>query len=192
MARPKEFDRREALAKAIAVFTSYGYEGTSTGILLKGMGIGRQSMYDTFGDKRRIYLEALRHYSSDSTAEIIGVMHSQPSALKGLEAALLAFASRPATLPQDGCLGVSASTEFGRSDPEICAITDAAGATMSAAFERIIRKGQAEGDFAGDLDPRIAAQFLSSTLLGLKVSARAGATPATLHGIARLALKSLR
>jgi TetR/AcrR family transcriptional regulator, transcriptional repressor for nem operon len=165
---------------------------TSTEILLKGMGICRQSMYDTFGDKHRIYLEALRRYSSDSTAEIIGVMLSQPSALKGLEAALLAFASRPATLPKDGCLGVSASTEFGRSDPEICAITDAAGATMSAAFERIIRKGQAEGDFAGDLDPRIAAQFLSSTLLGLKVSARAGATPATLQGIARLALKSLR
>ena len=74
----------------------------------------------------------------------------------------------------------------------ICAITDAAGATMGAAFERIVRKGQAEGDFAGDLDPRIAAQFLLSTLLGLKVSARAGATSATLQGIARLALKSLR
>jgi TetR/AcrR family transcriptional regulator, transcriptional repressor for nem operon len=119
-------------------------------------------------------------------------MHSQSSALKGLEAALPAFASRPATLPQDGCLGVSASIEFGRSDPEICTITDAAGATMSAAFERVVRKCQADGDFADDLDPRIAAQFLSSTLLGLKVSARAGATPVTLHGIARLALKSLR
>lgn len=139
-----------------------------------------------------IYLDALRRYSSDSTAEIIGVMHSHASAFKGLEAALLAFASRPATRPQDGCLGVSASTEFGRSDPAICAITDAAGATMGAAFERVIRKGQAEGDFAGDLDPRIAAQFLLSTLLGLKVSARAGATSATLQGIARLALKSLR
>jgi TetR/AcrR family transcriptional regulator, transcriptional repressor for nem operon len=115
-------------------------------------------------------------------------MHGQASALKGLEAALLTFASRP----QDGCLGVSASTEFGRSDPAICAITDAAGATLGAAFERIIRKGQAEGDFAGDLDPRIAAQFLLSTLLGLKVSARAGATSATLQGIARLAVKSLR
>jgi hypothetical protein len=84
---------------------------------------------------------------------------------------------------------VSASTEFGRTDPAICAITDA---TMGAAFERIIREGQAEGEFAGDLDPRVAAQFLLSTLLGLKVSARAGATSATLQGIARLALKSLR
>ena len=192
MARPKEFDREEALAKAIAVFTAYGYEGASTETLLTGMRISRQSMYDTFGDKRRLYLDALRRYSSDSTAEIIGVMHSQASAFKGLEAALLAFASRPATRPQDGCLGVSASTEFGRSDPAICAITDAAGATLGAAFERVIRKGQAEGDFAGDLDPRIAAQFLLSTLLGLKVSARAGATSATLQGIARLALKSLR
>ena len=63
MARPKEFDRDEALAKAITVFTSYGYEGTYTEILLKGMGIGRRSMLSTFGDKRRLYLEALGRYS---------------------------------------------------------------------------------------------------------------------------------
>jgi len=48
---------------------------------------------------------------------------------------------------------VSASTEFGRSDPEICAITDAAGATMTAAFERIIRKGQNAGEFAKESNP---------------------------------------
>jgi TetR/AcrR family transcriptional repressor of nem operon len=158
MARPKEFDREEALAKAIAVFTAYGYEGASTETLLTGMRISRQSMYDTFGDKRRLYLDALRRYSSDSTAEIIGVMHSQASAFKGLEAALLAFASRPATRPQDGCLGVSASTEFGRSDPAICAITDAAGTTMGAAFERIVRKGQAESPVP-IIDPARAEGF---------------------------------
>jgi len=72
VARPREFDRDEALAKAIKVFASHGFEGASTETLLNGMGISRQSMYDTFGDKRRLYLEALQRYSSESTAEIIG------------------------------------------------------------------------------------------------------------------------
>lgn len=191
MARPKEFDRDEALGKAIKVFASHGYEGASTETLLKGMGISRQSMYDTFGDKRRLYLEALQRYSSDSTAEIIGTMHAHPSARKGLKAALLSFASRPSARPEDGCLGVSATTEFGRSDREIAAITDAAGATMAAAFERIVRRGQEAGELASDLDPRTAAQFLSSSLAGLKVAARSGATAETLRGIVGMALRSL-
>jgi TetR/AcrR family transcriptional regulator, transcriptional repressor for nem operon len=189
VARPREFDRDEALAKAIKVFASHGFEGASTEMLLNGMGISRQSMYDTFGDKRRLYLEALQRYSSDSTAEIIGTMHSRASALEGIETALLAFAARPAS---ETCLGVSATTEFGRTDRSVCAITDASGATLMASFERVIRKGQAAGELAPDLDPKSGARFLVSMLLGLKVSARSGATLDALRGIARIALRSLR
>jgi AcrR family transcriptional regulator len=52
MARHKEFDRDLALGAAINVFSEHGYEGTSTDQLLTAMKISRQSMYDTFGDKR--------------------------------------------------------------------------------------------------------------------------------------------
>jgi AcrR family transcriptional regulator len=73
MARPREFDRDEAVRLAIDVFREKGFEGTSTDDLLCAMGIGRQSMYDTFGDKRGLYIEALRRYNAESVAEI---MHS--------------------------------------------------------------------------------------------------------------------
>jgi TetR/AcrR family transcriptional repressor of nem operon len=192
MARPKEFDRDHVLGKAIEVFASHGYEGASTDELLTRMDISRQSMYDTFGDKRRLYLEALQRDSSESTAEIIASMNAESSALDGLEAALLAFAMRPSIRPEDGCLGVCAVTEFGRTDREINAITDASGATLSAAFERVIRKGQKAGEFAPELEPRAVAGFLATTLLGLKVSARGGAKPAALRDVVRLALRSLQ
>ena len=65
MPRPKEFDRESALKGAVQVFCEGGFEGTSTEDLLRGMGISRQSMYDTFGDKRALYLEALRHYVTE-------------------------------------------------------------------------------------------------------------------------------
>lgn len=192
MARPREFDRDVVLGEAIKVFTSHGFEGASTDALLKRMGICRQSLYDTFGDKRRLYLEALQRYSSSSTAEIIGVMHSRASPLKGLEAALLSFASRPAIAPENGCLGIGAVSEFGRLDRDVNAITDAAAATMLSAFENVIRKGKAAGEFAADLGEREAAQFISATLAGIKVSARAGAAPEALHNIVRIALRSLK
>ena len=85
MARPKEFERGTALESAIAIFCDRGYEGTSTEALLGEMGISRQSLYDTFGDKRRLYLEALQRYVEDRVA--------------GQIAALNAWATRP-TIPR--------------------------------------------------------------------------------------------
>ena len=62
MARHKEFDRDETLQKAMEVFWSRGYEAASIEDLVKHMGINRQSLYDTFGDKHRLYLLALDRY----------------------------------------------------------------------------------------------------------------------------------
>ncbi len=55
MARPKEFDSDKALNTAIGVFSEHGFEGTSAGMLTDAMKIGRQSLYDTFGDKWQLY-----------------------------------------------------------------------------------------------------------------------------------------
>src|SRR5213075_2124987 len=62
MARHKEFDRDEALQKAMEVFWSRGYEAASIQELVEHMGINRQSLYDTFGDKHALYLKALDRY----------------------------------------------------------------------------------------------------------------------------------
>src|ERR1700712_4389431 len=119
MARPKEFEREAVLKKAIKLFADHGYEGTSTEALLRGMGISRQSLYDTFGDKRRLYLAALQYYNAESVADILGNLNTAASPLQGIEAALLAFATETRHGAPLGCLGVSAVCEFGRSDPEV-------------------------------------------------------------------------
>src|SRR5256714_13307197 len=62
MARHKEFDQDEALHKAMEVFWSRGYEAASINDLVRHMGINRQSLYDTFGDKHSLYLQALDRY----------------------------------------------------------------------------------------------------------------------------------
>ena len=54
------------------VFWEHGYEATSTDDLLRAMGIGRQSMYDAFGDKHRLYLEALQLYETETGSELFG------------------------------------------------------------------------------------------------------------------------
>jgi AcrR family transcriptional regulator len=191
MARPREFDREEVLAEAIKVFADHGFGGTSTDALLKAMGISRQSMYDTFGDKRRLYLEALQRYSAGSVSEIIRSLNTGASPLKGLEAALVAFASRPKAEAALGCMGVSSTCEFGRSDPEVAVANDVSGRTLQAALERVIAEGKASGEVGSNVDVRTAAQFIGVTLSGMKVAARGGVSAGTLRDIARMAIRSL-
>lgn len=192
MARHKEFDRDTALKAAITVFTEHGYEGTSTDALLSAMKISRQSMYDTFGDKRSLYLAALDRYNSDSVSALVADLQRDATPLKALEETLIAFASRPETEAGRGCLGVSAVCEFGRTDSEVSALTDKASRRLSSAIRTILEKSQGRGEVGTDVDPTEAVQFLGSTLSGMKVSARNGASPETLRGIARLAIRSLR
>jgi TetR/AcrR family transcriptional regulator, transcriptional repressor for nem operon len=192
MARHKEFDRDTALKAAITVFTEHGYEGTSTDALLSAMKISRQSMYDTFGDKRSLYLAALDRYNTDSVAELVADLRRDATPLKALEDTLIAFASRPETEAGRGCLGVSAVCEFGRTDKQVSALTDKASHLLSSAVQTILEDGKKRGDVASDVDTTDAVQFLGATLSGMKVSARNGASPEVLRSIARLAIRSLR
>lgn len=192
MARPKAFDRDEALAAAIGHFCDHGYEGASTASLLEAMGISRQSLYDTFGDKRRLYLEALQRYVAESVADQIRTLNGAPSPLKGVVAVLRAQAAKAEAEGRRGCMGVGAVCEFGRSDPEINLMTEAADRALGSALERRFAEARAAGEVGADLDPRAATEFVGATLAGIKLAARAGAPPRTLRNIAEMAIRSLR
>ena len=191
MARPMEFDRDEAIDRAIEVFADHGYEGSSTAELLARMGIGRQSLYGAFGDKRRLFLQALECYNAGSVAQMEAALASESSARAAIESALLAFAVGPNAAPETGCLGVGSVAEFGRADPEVNAINDASGRRFMTAFATRLRDGIAAGEFASDLDPEAAADFLLATRAGLKVAARDGAGLDRLRPIVRMAMRSL-
>jgi TetR/AcrR family transcriptional repressor of nem operon len=62
MARPKEFNPDDAIEKAMQVFWHKGYEATSMEDLLNAMDLNRGSLYDTFGDKRQLFLKVLDRY----------------------------------------------------------------------------------------------------------------------------------
>jgi len=192
MARHKEFEKDKALDAAIGVFAQHGYEGSSTDALLSAMKISRQSMYDTFGDKRSLYLQALKRYNTASIQQIIADMQDSDQPLDALEGALLAFASRPTSEASKGCLGVSAICEFGRTDTEVSLLTDSASTVLGKAIHALLLDSRTKGQLSAEIDPEAATQFLGATLSGMKVSARNGASTETLRAIAGLAIRGLR
>lgn len=191
MARQREFDRDETLNKALEVFWQKGYAATSTTDLLDAMGIGRQSLYDTFGDKRSLYLEALRRYNEASVNDLLRHLKGD-TPLAAIDNMLQAFASRPRRDNVKGCMGVNAISEFGTSDEEVNALRDASAKLLNQAVEAQLRGAAAAGEIAADTDIAQATAFVAATLSGMKISAKAGATIATLRAIASFAVQGLR
>src|SRR4051794_27689810 len=107
MARPKAFDSDEALDSAIAVFREHGYEGTSAQMLVDALEIGRQSLYDTFGDEWQLYQAAVRRYGLGKVQAHRRAMASGVRAIDGIRAMVERVVAE-AALP---CLGVGSIAE---------------------------------------------------------------------------------
>jgi AcrR family transcriptional regulator len=192
MARPREFDRDEALTAAMRLFWAHGYAATSTEDLVAAMGISRQSLYDTFGSKRRLYLEALAAYSAGSVANLVGAARRAPSPLSGLRALLEAVTEVPEAERRLGCMGINAICEFGEADAEVTAAASPSGAALDDALRDLIGAAKARGEVSATLDEAMAADFLRCTLAGLKVSAKGGAPAPALREMAAFALNALQ
>src|ERR1700745_4494466 len=88
--RPRNFDESEALRKATQIFWSKSYDGVAIDDLIAGMGVGRQSLYSTFGDKRTLFLRVLRAYAERKGALAAKALLS-PGTLRDSLAAFLRY-----------------------------------------------------------------------------------------------------
>ncbi|WP_426421189.1 TetR/AcrR family transcriptional regulator [Bradyrhizobium genosp. A] len=192
MARPRQFDHEAALNEAIKVFWAKGFAGTSTDDLRNAMGLGRQSLYNAFGDKRQLYLEALSAYHRRTITSHINHLNSSSSPLAGIRAMLLGVIAKDRTERELGCMGVAAASEFGTRDPELTELQGKAGAVLQARL--VERVGEALA--SGEIDPLVEAEegafFIQMTMNGLQLAARAGAPADMLRAMARFAIDRLQ
>jgi TetR/AcrR family transcriptional regulator, transcriptional repressor for nem operon len=191
MVRPREFDRGDALQRAMRVFWARGFAATSTDDLVQAMGIGRQSLYNAFGDKRRLYLEALEVYQQGTVGGHLQRLRAPASPLAGLRDLLLGLIAEDDGLRGLGCMGVGSVGEFGGSDPEVAALRAKAAAPLRARLVERIREGQAGGEIARDIDAEDAADFIGMTMTGLQLAARGGAGLEDLRRMAAFAIDRL-
>ena len=192
MARPREFDREEALERATGVFWARGYASTSTDDLLAAMGIGRQSLYNTFQDKRALYLEALEKYQRMTTAGHLQRLNGAASAIAGIRALLSGLISNKDEVRALGCMGVGAVCEFGSTDPEIAALRAKVSPALHSRLTQRLKEGQAAGEIDRSLDCATAASFIQLTMQGIQLAARGGIDARSLRAQARFAVDRLK
>ncbi|MFJ3681303.1 TetR/AcrR family transcriptional regulator [Pseudomonas sp. NPDC090208] len=174
------------------MFCEKGFAAASTDELMHAMGLSRQSMYNAFGDKRQLYVEALQQYQTNSISDLAWRLGKDATPLESLYNTLLSFASRVEREGTAGCMGVNAICEFGLSDIELNQLNQHAGQTLRKALEDTLSRCIEAHELPAGIDVAGACDFLLSTLSGMKVSAKGGMSTAQLSAIAEFAIRALK
>lgn len=188
----KRFDVEQTLSRAMQAFWARGYEATSMQDLVHATGVNRASLYATYGDKRDLFVAALRKYDGEvrnRTLEELGRTLPPGEAIAAVFDKFIDQTRQPAG--NWGCFLVNTALELAAHDPAIAALVNAAQDDIEAFFLAMIRKGQQSGEFRRDIDAERAANHALATLLGMLVMIRSRPDEGYLGAVRDGALKSL-
>jgi AcrR family transcriptional regulator len=186
MARPRSFDEKQVLNAVRDQFWDAGYAATSLEDLMRVSGLGKGSLYAAFGDKRQLFLRALRSYTDDSHARLREALTEAPRALDALRMLLEAPIDDPTDAgTRRGCLMANSTSELGGADPEVLAHAHRTYETSTALIADCVARAQREGDLSAEADPIALARALLAAQQGILFMSRTGLDTAALTATAR-------
>lgn len=168
----KQFDPEVALAKAMEVFWARGYEATSLSELLEHMGIGKKSLYDTFGNKRSLFLKALDYYAQTRVKSIRDQLLAPGSPLANLEQVLQNLQQRDPSCRSKGCMLGTNIADFDIEETEIAAILRHHLQRLEDAYCTVIDRAQKAGEISAAVNCRDVARLLVCATQGMALISR--------------------
>jgi AcrR family transcriptional regulator len=186
--RPREFDVDEALAAALRVFWSKGYEAASLTDLTEAMGITRPSLYAAFGNKEALFRKALDLYEREKLA-YIGEALKAPTSREVAERLLRgALAMQTSECEPKGCMRVLTSVSCNPEANSIRADLMARRQSSQRALCERMNRAKEEGDLPDGTDIDGLCAYLGAVLGGMSIQASSGAPKAQLEGLVETAL----
>src|SRR6201987_5005918 len=192
MARPREFDETAVLDAAIERFWQRGYEATAVRDLADEMNITGASLYNTFGDKRSLYVRALNRYLDQSFRERINRIEPSLPPREAIIAFLQEIVKRSLTDKQRrGCMLVNSAVESAPHDAEFFDIVAVFLDEVERFFFRCVSNGQKDGTITKAHSAEDLSKSLLGILLGIRVLARVRPERKLLEGLLRPAFALL-
>jgi TetR/AcrR family transcriptional regulator, transcriptional repressor for nem operon len=196
MARPREFDFNQALQAAMLLFWERGYEATSVDDLLRRMKINRASLYGAFGEKRALFVQALKHYEKNFGYESLlerAKNGSPTKAVKELFEETIKTLRETPPAERRGCLMQNAALELAPHDAAIGRIVRENTEKCHALFIQVLELAKEKGELTktrreiSDL-----AMFLFANLSAIRQFGKAGMGESALRAVQDNALKLIK
>ncbi|MEE2671913.1 MAG: TetR/AcrR family transcriptional regulator [Bdellovibrionota bacterium] len=175
--RPKTFDNYDALEKAQKIFWEKGFEGTSMCELVSGMGISRQSLYNTFGNKHDLFISCLEYYIHESSKKFRDLLTSDTiSAKEKLNQIIEMVIDNYTCLESKGCFASFAIQEMAQKDPEVKRLLDGkferSYKQMHEFFEQSLENGKISSQLSAEELTNLFDSILISVTSLCKLSNR--------------------
>lgn len=190
MPRAKEFDYDVILDRATDIFLEKGYEHTSVQDLVDHLGIHRRSIYDTYGDKRQLYLKILNKYDQDMSQNYVLITAKSISIREKFEA-IFNDSAFPKEECRKGCLFVNSAIELALRDGDIADQVQHFFEKTKSFFVLLLNQAKEKGELAADTDTRILASYLNNALIGIRVLVRSETSRTELENIIKTTLSIL-
>jgi TetR/AcrR family transcriptional repressor of nem operon len=174
--RPREFDTDAAIERAMGVFWSSGYHGTSLPDLLEATNLSRGSLYAAFGDKHGLFLRALDRYIADALTRLDTELDPRKNALAGLRTCLAGYVERASGVGgKRGCLVVATAMELAGHDIEVEQRIRRFFKAMEARLTAALTRARAAGELATAVEPATVARLLVCLVEGMRVVSKTSA-----------------
>lgn len=186
--RPKAFDYDQALQAATKQFWAVGYSATSLQDLLHVMGLSKSSFYQSFGTKHDLFLKCLEHYQSRLTEGLKQQLNEGSSGTLFIRNLLFHVISEASQPIKNGCLLVNTAGEFAQRDKDIADLVTRGNGKLRQVLLNAIRQAQQQREIGSQKDAELLANYLLTTIFGLRSMVKSGADEAALKEIVDVAM----
>lgn len=191
MARMQEFNREETLTKAMQIFWQKGYKATSMKDLINEMGIQPGSIYNAFGDKHTLFIEAVKLYGDVITTNAIKTLRKDGSPMDNLKQFFKEFVERPIDKKCIGCLVVNSVVELAPHDKEAEKVIKSILTKIENAFFDCLERAVDLGEISSSKNIKALSRYLASSTHGLLITGKASATREEMRDIVEIILSTL-
>ena len=189
--RPLSFDRDQVLERAMYVFWQRGYEAASVTELTAAMGITAPSLYAAFGDKERLFLEAVERYATGPGSGYPKALEEEPTAYLAINR-LLSEAANELTRSDHpkGCMVVMAATNCSQASAHVQETLAKRRAVADDGVRYRIESGIRNGELPTDTNAATLANFYVTVFRGMSMQAADGASRENLLATAEAAMRA--
>tara|TARA_R110002094_G_scaffold28181_1_gene41180 strand:- start:561 stop:1154 length:594 start_codon:yes stop_codon:yes gene_type:complete len=192
MARSIEFDRNDVLTNCMHVFWDQGFDATSITKLENATGLCRTSLYNSFGDKEKLFKQVIDHYIETQCVYWTDILLGEHTFTGGVDKLVSTMINENLDINMPtGCLITYSAAGIDKHSDEIRNRICRGHGTMIDGITAGLKNGVQTGEFTAELDIDSVALFLLNNFQGIMVLSRTIGSKKNLNEIKKIMLTTL-